>query len=113
MATEQDYQKKITKTLEENNAYMVKVITASKKGVPDLVGCLPITKEMAMEYFKTHEYLGLFVAVEVKTPITMNNTSKLQEYNLGQINKAGGSAIVAWSTNAVEDMLGEIYGNND
>ena len=107
---EQDYQRKIVNLLEANDAYTVKVISASKKGVPDVIGCLPITKDMAMKYFETHDTLGLFIAVEVKTPRTMNNTSKLQEYNLKKISEAGGSPIVAWSTEAIEDMLGEIYG---
>ena len=106
---EQDYQRKIVNLLELNNAYTVKVITASKKGVPDVVGCLPITKEMAMKYFETHETLGLFIAVEVKTPSTINNTSKLQDYNINKIARAGGSPIVAWSADAVEDMLEAIY----
>ena len=106
---EQDYQRKIVNLLEANSAYTVKVISASKKGVPDVIGCLPITKEMAMKYFETHDTLGLFVAVEVKTPSTMNNTSKLQDYNLSKITKAGGIAMVAWSTEAVEDMLETLY----
>ena len=108
MAKEQDYQRKIVNLLEANDAYTVKVITASKKGVPDVIGCLPITKEMAMKYFETHDTLGLFIAVEVKTPSTMNNTSKLQEYNLRKIAEAGGSPIVAWSMDAVEEMIHEI-----
>jgi hypothetical protein len=106
---EQDYQRKIVNLLEENNAYTVKVITASKKGVPDIVGCLPITKDMAMAYFEKHDTLGMFIAVEVKTPKTINNTSKLQDYNLKKINEAGGVAIVAWSTEKIQETLECIY----
>ena len=108
---EQDYQRKIVNLLEENDAYTVKVITASKKGVPDIVGCLPITKAMAMKHFERYETLGVFIAIEVKTPSTINNTSRLQDWNLAKINKAGGVAIVAWSTEAVKETLEGIYDN--
>lgn len=89
MAKEQDYQKKIVKTLESKGAYVVKVITASKKGVPDVIAC----------------YRGVFLAVEVKTPMTMNNVSPLQQYNLKEINDCGGYAVVAWSDLAVLEVL--------
>jgi Holliday junction resolvase len=86
---EQDYQRKIVKLLESKGAYVVKVITASKKGVPDVIAC----------------YKGHFIAIEVKTPNTMNNVSPLQQYNLKTINDAGGYALVAWSINVVEEMM--------
>ena len=108
---EQDYQRKIVDYLATQDTYTVKVITASKKGVPDIVGCLPITKEMAMKHFETYDTLGVFMAVEVKTPRTINNTSKLQDYNLAKINEAGGIAIVAWSVDAVSEVLEAIYDN--
>ena len=110
MAKEQDFQRKIIKELEANDAYTVKVITASKKGVPDVLACLPITKEMAMKHFEKYETLGVFIAVEVKTPRTLNNTSKLQDYNLAKINEAGGISIVAWSSEVIREALEEIYG---
>jgi len=36
MASEQDIQRKIIKYLEAKGAYVVKVISASKSGVPDI-----------------------------------------------------------------------------
>ncbi len=89
---EQDYQKKIVTLLEERGAYVVKVITASKKGVPDVIALCD----------------GVFIAIEVKTPSTMNNVSDLQKYNLKKINDAGGIAIVAWSVDRVEEILDEL-----
>jgi len=56
---EQDYQKKIINYLEKNGAYVVKISVASKKGVPDIIAC----------------YRGRFLGIEVKTPITRQNTS--------------------------------------
>lgn len=76
---EQDYQRNIVKFLEKEGAYVVKVITASKKGVPDVIAC----------------YRGRFIAIEVKTPDTMNDASPLQLYNLGTIKEAEGYSIVA------------------
>ena len=86
---EQDFQKKITKYLESQGAYVVKVITASKKGVPDILAC----------------YKGRMIGCEVKTPTTMKNTSELQKYNLAKIKEAGGLSLVACSIEQVEPYL--------
>jgi len=83
---EQDYQKKITTYLEQQGAYVVKVVAASKKGVPDIIAC----------------YKGKFIAIEVKTPLTRSNVSKLQEYNLDSVAEAGGISGVAVE---VEDII--------
>lgn len=89
MATEQQIQKKIIKHLESRGCYIVKVISATKAGVPDIIGC----------------YNGQFIGIEVKTPATKTNVSKLQKYNLDIIEEAGGKSIVAWEVSQVEDFL--------
>jgi len=76
---EQDYQKKIVTYLESKGAYVVKVVAASKKGVPDIIAC----------------FCGQFIGIEVKTPTTRANTSKLQDYNLKLIKQAEGYSLVA------------------
>ncbi len=86
---EQQYQKKIVTYLEQQGAYVVKVVAASKKGVPDVLAC----------------YRGYFLAIEVKTPTTRANVSKLQDYNLAKIRKAKGEAIVAVTVEDVESTL--------
>jgi len=86
---EQDIQRKIIKYLEANGAYVVKVMSATKSGIPDILACIK----------------GEFIAIEVKTPKTINNVSKLQKYNLAAIEVAGGKAIVAKS---LEDIKGLI-----
>ena len=93
---EQAYQKKITKLLEDKGAYVVKVIVGNKKGIPDIIAC----------------YKGKFLAIEVKTPRTMNNVSPLQTFNLKKINDCGGYSIVAWSTDRVEEILEMIDNDN-
>ncbi len=92
MATEQQIQKKITTFLEKEGCYVVKVISATKAGIPDILGC----------------YKGKFFAIEVKTPKTKTNTSKLQEYNLQKIIDLGGYSCVAWEVEQVKDFLGTI-----
>jgi Holliday junction resolvase len=87
--TEQEIQKKFIKYLESIDAYVVKVISASKSGVPDILFC----------------YEGVFAAIEVKTPATRNNVSKLQEFNIDSIRYAGGHAIVAWELDQVKDFI--------
>jgi len=90
VATEQQIQKKIITYLESIGCYVVKVISASKSGVPDILGC----------------YEGVFFGIEVKTPGTSNNVSKLQEYNLDKIIGAGGHSLVAWEVEQVEEFIG-------
>ena len=103
---EQGIQKKIIKLLEsEYDAYTVKVIQASKNGVPDLISCIPFTKEQAMNHFKTNETLGVFLAIEVKTPTTTTNTSPLQKYNLQKVKDCGGLQQVSWSPEMTKDFL--------
>ena len=90
--TEQAIQAKIIKFLEKRGAYVVKVITANKRGVPDIICC----------------YRGVFLGIEVKRPETKKNVSKLQEHNLAKIVEAEGFSCVAWSTDEVDDILDEI-----
>ena len=85
-------QKAILNLLKTNGCYAVKVIQASKAGVPDIIAC----------------YKGRFIAIEVKTPKTKNNVSELQRYNIELIDKAGGKAIVAWDISGVEKFLKEL-----
>ena len=86
---EQDYQKKIVRHLESKGAYVVKVVAASKKGVPDILAC----------------YKGHFLAIEVKTPLTRANVSKLQDYNLNSVSEAGGISGIAVEVEDIMPML--------
>jgi len=82
--SEQALQKKIIKYLEARGYYVLKIIISSKKGKPDIIGC---TTE------------GLFFGIEVK--LKGNNPTRLQQYNIDEINRTGGFAMVAYS---VEDV---------
>lgn len=86
---EQAYQKKIIDFLKSKGAYVVKIISASQAGVPDVICC----------------YRGRFVAVEVKRPETVRNVSRLQAYNLDKIQEAGGIGFVAYSKEQVAKVL--------
>jgi len=86
---EQDIQRKIIKFLESKGAYVVKVVSATKAGVPDILCCLQ----------------GKFIGIEVKTPTTKGNTSALQKYNLELIEAKGGLSLVAWDVLMVKEFL--------
>lgn len=86
---EQDIQRKIIKWLESEGAYVVKVVSATKAGVPDIICC----------------YQGNFIAIEVKTPKTKNNVSKLQRYNLDRVLLAQGLSLVAWELGQVQQFI--------
>ena len=85
---EQTIQKSIIKYL-KTISYVVKIISASKSGVPDLLIC----------------YKGRFIALEVKTPGKRSNVSDLQEYNIREIVKNGGLAFVVWELNQVKEII--------
>lgn len=85
-------QSKILKELKLKGCYVVKVQSASKAGVPDIIGC----------------YKSKFFAIEVKTPETKNNVSELQKINLDMINQAEGFTRVMWDYKEVKNLLKEI-----
>jgi len=72
----------IKQWLEANNCWLIKVqggSNAPSTGVPDILTCIK----------------GRFVAIEVKTPT--GRLTKIQQYQMDQINKSGGVAFVATS----------------
>jgi len=84
---EQTIQRKILRELKDLGIYAYKNISTNRKGIPDIIACVN----------------GKFLAIEVKSK--GGKPTKLQEYNIEQIRKSGGSAIVAYS---VEDVLNEL-----
>lgn len=86
--SEQKLQKKILDWLTANGYWVVKVSVANKNGVPDILACSP---------------LGVFVAIEVK--FGSNKPSPLQVYNIDEIKKRNGIALVAWSLEQVTEAL--------
>lgn len=59
-------------------------------GIPDFVGCLPITVTPDM----VGKTLGVFVGIETKAPGKISNTTPNQERVLGEIAKHGGVVSV-------------------
>lgn len=89
--TEQVIQKSIIKYL-KTKAYVVKIVSATKAGVPDLLVL----------------YRGMLIAVEIKTPDKRNNVSDLQKYNLDEITRHGGHTYVACSLNEVKEIISQV-----
>ncbi len=85
--SEQKLQAKIIKYINACGGYTVKVVTASRSGVPDILAC----------------HNGKFYGIEVK--IGNNKPSALQVANLELIAKAGGIPILAY---CIEDVTKEI-----
>jgi len=95
MGKESNVQSKILKYLKSIDCYTVKVVSATKAGIPDIIVC----------------YKGIFIGVEVKTPETKNNVSELQKYNLELIKDSGGYSLVAWDLEMVKDFIKDIDGS--
>jgi Holliday junction resolvase len=85
---EQALQTKIIKWLTKNGFYSIKVVVATKSGVTDIIACSP------------H---GKFIAIEVK--VGYNKPSKLQLYNIDQVNQREGIGFVTWDLQTVIDKL--------
>lgn len=86
--SEQKLQTKILKWLKAEGHYVFKTVVCNRSGIPDIVGC-------------TH--WGRFFAIEVKW--AANKPSKLQEWNILEIKKRGGIAIVAYDLDTVKSAL--------
>lgn len=84
MPKEQQLQTKIIKELKARGAYVVKVVSATHSGVPDLLVC----------------YQGRFYGFELKAG--NNKATPLQLHNGKLIENAGGVFTVAYS---LEDVL--------
>lgn len=93
-------QKKVIDYLHSLGAWTVKVIQGNKSGIPDILACVPMTKEEVLKLFETRKYIGIFVAPEIKQPGGV--TSSIQKRNIKQINRAGG--ISSSNITSVEDM---------
>ena len=81
MTREKQFENKIKKFLKEQNCYYIKYWGGgqfTKSGVPDLLICCN----------------GYFVAVEVKAE--NGKPSELQLYNIDEIKKAGGFAMILY-----------------
>jgi Holliday junction resolvase len=90
LTEEKKLQKKIIKELQDLGAYVVKTITVSKNGVPDIICCLN----------------GFFLAIEVKGDT--NSATKLQEFNINQIKKAKGEAFCVNDFSQVLEIIAKI-----
>lgn len=88
---ESHIQAKILKYLSDR-AYAVKIISASRAGVPDIICC----------------YRGIYIAIECKHPSRRRNISPLQEHNIKCILENGGRAIVATDVDIVKNLLDTI-----
>jgi Holliday junction resolvase-like predicted endonuclease len=88
--SEQKVQAKILRWLEAEGHYVIKVVTANRAGVPDIIGC---TKD------------GVFFGIEVK--FGRNQASELQKYHLKEIDRCGGIAVLAYDLETVKKAIGE------
>lgn len=95
----------ISKLFRFLRAWVFKAMVSSRNGTPDLIACLPITREEALKLFETQDTIGLFVAVEVKDVNKKEQGRKLQEVQLRKIREAGGIGLVANNTGTVKDEL--------
>ena len=87
---EQAIQTKIQEFLRGEGHYVVKVMKASRAGVPDILACVN----------------GVFVGLEVKD--SKGRPSDLQRHNIQKINDCNGVAGVVRSVKDVAELLKDI-----
>ena len=91
--SEQKVQSKILKWLKAEGHWVFKTVVCNRNGIPDIIGCTT---------------WGQFFAIEVK--YGSNKASKLQDWNIGEIQKRGGIAFVAYD---LETVIRKIKHAND
>lgn len=100
---ESKIQKKIIDYLHGLGAWTVKTIQCNKSGVPDIIACVPMTKEQVLKHFETNDTLGVFVGAEVKTEKGV--ISSVQKRVIKQINYNGGICGVVRSVEDTKELL--------
>lgn len=88
--TEQAIQHSMLKELKRRGHYAVKIISANRAGVPDIIACIN----------------GRFAGIEVKKP--GGRVSALQKHHLQEIEKAGGTHIVCYSLKEFKEWLDRV-----
>lgn len=80
MAAEKNFENRVKEFLKERNAWFLKTWSngVQRSGVPDIIAC----------------FGGHFLGIELKAP--NGKPSELQIYNLGEIHKSGGYAILLY-----------------
>jgi len=86
--SESKVQAKILKWLKANDFWVFKTIVCNRNGIPDVIGCTP---------------KGRFFAIEVK--FGSKKASKLQAWNISEVNKLGGIAFIAYDLDTVIHYL--------
>lgn len=86
--SESKLQGKAIKLLETAGWYVIRIIAASKAGVSDLVCCDPY---------------GRFITIEIK--FGKNKLTKLQMYNMEQVEKRNGIAYVINTIEQIETII--------
>ena len=89
---ESTLQKQITDYIKKSKGFSVKIIASNMAGTPDILCC----------------YQGKFIGIEVKNPNGKGVVSKLQNYRIKEIKKAGGIAVVVTSLQEVKDLFNEM-----
>lgn len=86
---EKDFQRNVIKWIRKTypDMWFYKASDRFIAGVPDLVGC----------------YAGRLWAIELK--VGDNKPTKLQEFTMGQMCKAGAMVTVAWTLEEVKDFM--------
>ena len=88
-------QKKILDYLDAKGCYTVKITSANKTGVADIICC----------------YHGRFVALEVKTDKGV--VSEMQQFQISEVLKSGGNSEVVRSVEEVRQLINKLNREHD
>ena len=105
---ETDVQSKILTVFKGFKAWAFKTIASSRGGTPDVIACMPVTRDEMISLFNERDTVGLFVAIEVKDSNKPAKGRKLQEVQMRRIREVGGITLVANDPQQVKALLYEI-----
>lgn len=114
MESESSIQRKVMKVIRDHNGYVYKNAQNmyTEKGRPDLTACIPVSAKHLYDLYGDRE-IGLFLAIEMKRPDKITNTSLAQEVVGKEIKKAGGLWMVNADPVLVDALLYKLRGGKD
>lgn len=115
---ESKLQRRCQKIISDHKAFVFKTHgdMFSRVGMPDLVACVPTTKETLQKMLDDGSFegkeIGIFVGIELKRKNRLNELSKAQEIVGREIKKAGGLWFAFDDSDLVLALMEKMRGEN-
>lgn len=113
---ESKLQRRCQQIIKDSGAFVFKTHGSmyTRTGIPDLVACIPVTKEtltnMLEDNWFTEQKIGIFVGLEIKRKDLLEDVSKAQYIVGREIQKAGGIWFAIDDSDVVRALMNTMGG---